>query len=203
MTDEGYIKFDAQWTPTPPFAAAEVAKLLHGRQIAYHHHWIGAYPDGIGYGNVSQRSGATDTFYITGSATGNFPILDNRHIAKVTRVAAAENRLWCEGPVVASSESMSHAAIYSELPWVGGILHAHDLAMWQRLLHQVPTTDARAPYGSPEMVDSIIDLIRHTDLPTRGIFVMEGHREGIFTFGKDLEAALGVMRDFGDLIIVV
>lgn len=201
MTDEGYIKFDAQWTPTPPFDAADVAALLHARQTAYQHQWIGAYPDGIGFGNISQRIGDTDTFYITGSATGNFPTIDNRHIAKVTRVATADNRLWCQGPVVASSESMSHAAIYAELPWVGGILHAHNLAMWQRLLHQVPTTDARAPYGSPEMVDSIIDLIRNTDLPARGIFVMEGHQEGIFTFGKDLEAALEVMRGFEDLRI--
>jgi len=60
----------------------------------------------------------------------------------------------------------------------------------------VPTTDASAPYGSPEMVDSIRQLLHKTDLRKRRIFVMEGHEEGIFTFGENLGAAMSVLEAY-------
>ena len=65
--------------------------------------------------------------------------------------------------------------------------------LWEFLLHKVPTTDAGAPYGSPEMARSIIRLLRETDLREQKIFVMEGHPEGIFSFGETLEAAAAVI----------
>jgi ribulose-5-phosphate 4-epimerase/fuculose-1-phosphate aldolase len=115
--------------------------------------------------------------------------MDASHYALVTDVDIRHNTLYCRGPVVASSESMSHAVIYQELPWVGGVIHIHHLGLWERLLHRCPTTDATATYGSPEMADSIRALIRTTTLPEERLFVMEGHREGIFAFGADLPAA--------------
>ena len=133
------------------------------------------YDNGIGFGNISLRHGDSNQFYITGSATGGIAKLGATHIAKVNQVDASTNRLWCEGPLIASSESMSHAAIYTQLPWVKGVIHIHNLAFWRAALHQVPTTDAEAPYGSPEMVDSIIDLLQTTELPQSKLFVMEGH----------------------------
>jgi len=188
-SEEGYIKFDARWMQRPAFPERELEELQRWRQRLYELQLIGAYDDGIGYGNISRRRGQSLQFYISGSATGNFPTLTAEHYALVTEVDIDQNRLYCEGPIIASSESMSHAVIYRELPRVDGVIHVHHLGLWEKLLHQVPTTDASATYGSPEMAYSIIDLIRHTDLPERRIFVMEGHREGIFTFGKDLNEA--------------
>lgn len=196
--DEGYIKFDARWSQTAPLPGDAIAELNYWRQKLYDSKLIGAYADGIGYGNISCRHNPAGQFLISGSATGNFPVLTAAHYALVTNVDAAHNRLWCEGPVVASSESMSHAAVYQECPWVNGVIHVHHLGMWEELLHKVPTTDKRAPYGSPEMVASIIQLMRETELKEKKIFVMEGHREGIFTFGASLEEAFEVlMRYFG------
>lgn len=189
MTDEGYIKFQARWTETPALQAGALTELDAWRRRLYGLALIGAYDDGIGYGNISRRFGKGDQFIITGSATGNYPTLQPEHYARVTAVDIEANTLWCEGPVVASSESMSHAAVYRSCPWVGGVIHIHHLGMWEHLLHRVPTTDAAATYGSPEMARSIVDLLRRTDLPEQKIFVMEGHREGIFTFGRDLEEA--------------
>jgi hypothetical protein len=63
-------------------------------------------------------------------------------------------------------------------------------------MHKVPTTDASAPYGSPEMVESIRQLLVDTDLKACKIFVMEGHEEGIFTFGADLAEAMAVLRSY-------
>ena len=88
---------------------------------------------------------------------------------------------------------MSHAVIYQALPWVKAVMHVHHAEMWRRLLFKVPTTDALATYGSPEMAYSILDLIQHTDLAEQKIFVMEGHEEGIFSFGKDFQEAFEVI----------
>jgi ribulose-5-phosphate 4-epimerase/fuculose-1-phosphate aldolase len=105
----------------------------------------------------------------------------------VTRVDIPANELWCEGPIIASSESMSHAVIYRECPEVQAVIHVHDIAMWQRLLHRVPTTADTAAYGTPEMADSIVDLLQTTELRQTGLFVMEGHEEGVFAFGNTLD----------------
>lgn len=196
MTDEGYIKFRADWRETPPLPPADWEDLRHWRQVLYKNGLIGAYPDGVGFGNISCRCGESDQFVITGSATGNYPELGPAHFARVTAVDLAENRLRCEGPVIASSESMSHAVVYRELPWVNGVVHVHHPGLWESLLHRAPTTAAGVPYGTPEMARSIVDLIRRTDLPQRKLFVMEGHREGVFSFGKDLAEAVGVVLGY-------
>lgn len=191
--DEGYIKFQAIWQKEPEYPKALFQDLIKWRQACYAEKWIGVYPEGIGFGNISCRIKNTDQFFISGSGTGQLPVLSAKDIAKVTAVDAPNNKLWCSGPILASSESMSHAVIYRLQPWVNGVIHIHDLLLWQKLLHKVPTTAATAPYGSPEMVASINDLIKETHLPQSKIFVMEGHPEGIFAFGSDLEEAFHVL----------
>jgi ribulose-5-phosphate 4-epimerase/fuculose-1-phosphate aldolase len=196
MIDEGYIKFSANWQHAPPFSAPEIAQLNAFRQELYEIGLIGAYENGIGFGNISCRAESGGLFYISGSKTGNFAELDTCHYALVTDVRASENRLSCIGPIIASSESMSHAVIYEECPDVNGVIHVHDLHLWQSLMHKVPTTDASAPYGSPEMVESIRRLLGETSLRVSKIFVMEGHEEGIFTFGTDLSEAMAVLKSY-------
>jgi len=196
IMDEGYIKFDAQWKKAPPLPGEAIAGLNAYRQRLYELKLIGAYGNGIGYGNISRRYGAGGQFIISGSATGNFPVLSAGHYALVTKVEAMQNRLWCEGPVVASSESMSHAAVYEECPWVNGVIHVHNPGLWKALLHKVPTTDKSAPYGSPEMVAAILQLLRKTKLKELKIFVMEGHEEGIFSFGRSLGEAFEVLMGY-------
>lgn len=199
ITDEGYIKFRADWEETTPLAWEELEELDHWRDAMYEAGLIGAYPDGIGFGNISRRRLGTDQFLISGSATGNFPELNATHYSLVTAVDIDRNSLSCRGPIIASSESMSHAVIYRECPEVQGVIHVHDLELWERLLHRVPTTDSQATYGSPEMAYSIIDLLNHTTLRTEKIFVMEGHREGVFAFGRDLAEAAAVIRKYTDI----
>jgi L-ribulose-5-phosphate 4-epimerase len=46
------------------------------------------------------------------------------------------------------------------------------------------------------MAYSIIQLIQETDLLTKKILVMEGHPEGIFVFGADLEEAGQVLIQY-------
>lgn len=187
--DEGYIKFQANWTKTPPLPEEELRELNRWRNRMYDLKLIGAYDDGVGYGNISRRWDADGRFIISGSATGNLEKLGPEHYSLVTAVDIDQNRLTCRGPVIASSESMSHAVIYQECPEVNAVIHIHHLGIWKTLLHKVPTTYREATYGSPEMARSIIRLLRETELRATKIFVMEGHREGVFTFGETLDEA--------------
>lgn len=200
--DEGYIKFRAIWRQAEAMPWAALAELDYWRNRMYDAGLIGAYPDGIGYGNISRRWDEEGRFVISGSATGNEERLSAQHYALVQAVDVAGNSLVCEGPIVASSESMSHAVLYQHGgAGVGAVVHAHHLGLWEALLHKVPTTDDAAAYGTPEMALSIVRLLEDTDLRAGKLFVMAGHREGIFVFGRDLAEAggrlLGVQAAYG------
>jgi len=203
MPEEGYIKFNPQWKKTPPLSGDLMERLIDARQQLYRLNLIGAYPSGIGYGNISHRYELpknSNAFLISGSATGNIALLDSRHFSLVTQVDIDRNKLHCQGPLIASSESMSHAVIYQECPAVQAVVHIHNLPMWQQLLHKIPTTDAKAAYGTPEMALSIVDLLKDTDLKQTGLFVMEGHEEGIFAFGDSLRKAVRIILNSREII---
>lgn len=195
--DEGYIKFQAHHIKASPLPARKLQSLSRWRGELHHRRLIGVYDNGIGYGNISQRWNATGQFVISGSATGQLENLTPEHFTLVTEVDIAKNSVWCSGPIIASSESMSHAVIYQTCPEVNGVIHVHHAALWEKLLNQVPTTDDSAPYGTPEMAYSIMNLLDKTNLRQAKIFVMAGHPEGIFTFGESLdEAAAVLLRQF-------
>ena len=185
--DEGYIKFRAQWEKGPALDTALLESLIAGRQRLWEKELIGVYPNGVGYGNISTRYSPDNQFIISGSRTGGLERLNALHFTLVHQVVVAENTVFCTGPIVASSESMSHYAIYENCPWVKFVVHVHHMELWDSLLHKVPTTDRSAPYGTPEMVKAIQKLFDETALAVEHLFVMEGHESGIFAFGSDME----------------
>ena len=195
MIDEGYIKFQCQWIQGLPLPLSQLQKLQHWRTKLFAQGLIGAYENGIGYGNISERCEG-DQFMITGSATGNLPVLEASHYAKVIDFDLAGNSLTCQGPVKASSESMTHGTIYRLDSQINAVIHVHHLQLWHHLLDKVPTTSAEVPYGTPEMAGEIKRLFHRTDLPQKRILAMEGHKEGILTFGSDLDEAGKVLMDY-------
>ena len=156
-------------------------------------HLIGADPNGIGFGNLSVRDGATDNFYVTGSATGGIQELTLADCAKVVASDFERNRVRYEGSALPSSESLTHAAIYKADASAGAVIHCHDIRLWEAALNRVPTTSKAAEYGTPEMANEIMQLFTRTDVPGKKIVVMAGHEGGILTFGKDLEEAFAVL----------
>ena len=84
ILDEGYIKFQAYWKETPALDSPVIPKLMHWRDVLYQHQLIGAYSNGIGYGNISHRYDSDKCFVISGSATGNVVRLGVEHFALVT-----------------------------------------------------------------------------------------------------------------------
>ena len=191
--EEGYIKFNAVWEKAEALPVEPLKELIHWRQEMYQHDLIGAYNNGVGFGNISQRVGKSDAFYISGSATGLIEKLNASHFTIVTGFDIEKNEVECVGPIIASSESMSHAVIYQECPAIKAVIHAHHLNLWNYLLDRVPTTDEKATYGSPEMAYSIIDLLKKTQLRKEKIFVMKGHLEGIFVFGETFREASEIL----------
>ncbi len=191
MTDEGVIKFHCQWEQAPPVSESLYGQINPWRQALYNRRLIGADPQGIGYGNLSFRDpDELNTFIITGSATGGVAQLTPDHYTRVTAYDLDDNSLTCRGPVRASSESLTHASLYSLNPAIKAVAHIHSKDLWQRLIHTVPTTDASVPYGTVAMGCEMARLYRETDLPGTRLLVMAGHRDGLIAFGDTLDEAV-------------
>jgi L-ribulose-5-phosphate 4-epimerase len=187
---EGYIKFVVNWHKSGPvIPAEELIKISAWRDVLYDLGMIGADKKGIGFGNISIRKKGSNHFYITGSATGSLKNLDDHHYCLVTGYNLEENTLACTGPIKASSESMSHAAIYSASPGMSAVIHIHHNFFWSSLLNRVPTTSKGAEYGTPEMALEIIRLLKEPGTLEGRIIIMGGHKDGIILFGKDMDEA--------------
>lgn len=194
MTDEkGYVQFRCEWVRAPAPAGPLVAELVACRNRLRELGLIGVYPNGIGFGNVSGWL-SDSGFLVSGTATGHLPTAGPEHFTEVVWSDAAANALGCRGPVAASSESLSHAAVYGAGVGAGAVIHVHHLGLWEALRGALPTTDPRAEAGTPAMADAITALLR-AGVPG-GVFVMGGHREGLMSFGRTsaeaLERVLGV-----------
>lgn len=190
--DEGYIKFESDWTPGPAADSDVVALLDRWRRPLFDAGLIGHYDElGIGYGNLSVRVGGGRQFVISGTQTGRVANTSGEHYARVTDYDIDANRVCSTGPVEASSESLTHAAIYQLDPAINGVVHVHSQPLWQMLLGRLPTTAGDISYGTPEMAHEFERLYRDTDFRSTGVAVMAGHEEGIVAFGGSLEEAAG------------
>ncbi len=188
--DDGYIKFTCHLISEKTEIPASLFDPLNfWREEMWQKSYIGAYPDGIGYGNISVRIPSSDQFYISGSATGSLPELAQIHYPLVEQCDLTQNTIWCRGLVKASSESMSHAAIYSCDSEIGSVVHIHNRKLWDKYLDVLPTTAKEVEYGTPEMAYEIIRLMGLPETQEGKVFVMGGHAEGIVAFGKTVEEA--------------
>jgi L-ribulose-5-phosphate 4-epimerase len=188
-----YIKFSCERVAAEITSFDGLAELNAHRRKLLQLGLIGVDPNGIGFGNLSVRDGATDNFYITGSATGGIHELTLADCAKVVACDFGRNCVRYEGSAVPSSESLTHAAIYESDATAGAVIHCHDSKLWPAALNEAPTTSKAAEYGTPEVAYEIIQLFKRTDVPSRRIIVMAGHEAGILTLGKDLEEAFAVL----------
>jgi L-ribulose-5-phosphate 4-epimerase len=199
LASDGYIKFSCDFIQSDAILSSNIVELNKCRDRLYALKLIGAYENGVGYGNISVRANGNN-FLITGSATGNFSSLTGVHYSKVVDFDLSKNYLKCIGPIKASSESMTHAAIYSIDKNINAVIHIHSLELWSYLLNKVPTASKDAAYGTPEIAREVIRLFQDKNAGKKGIIVTEGHKEGVFTFGKDLDTAERIlMKYFNEL----
>ena len=189
-----YVKFTFERAGAEIGRFDQLADLNACRRKLLDLHLMGVYTNGVGFGNLSVRDGATSNFYITGSATGGLPKLSLTDCVRVVAYDFAKNWLSYEGTAIPSSESLTHAAIFESDPSTSAVIHCHDPVLWKTLLNRAPTTSEAVPYGTPEMAYEIMHLFKGTDVSSRKILLMAGHESGIVSFGKNLEEAFDVLR---------
>ena len=189
MSSEGFIKFNCERIDkniSLPIKTLEA--LTKWRNTMFESGLIGSYSTGVGYGNISIRA-ATDSFYISGTATGRLQTLEETHYPLVNSWSFSKNSLKCTGRINASAESLSHAVIYESLPNVGAVIHIHHKGMWTKYLNQKVTTSPDVLYGTPEMASEIHKIIMPLKPGEDPFLVMGGHEEGIIVWGNNLDDA--------------
>ncbi len=196
MIDEGVIKYHCDWILGEPVAAELIQDLRVWRDRIHDLGLIGVYDNGIGFGNISIRIDQSNQFIISGTQTGHLPKLNPEDYTVVIDFDIEKNHLTCCGLTQASSESLTHAAIYSYQPDINAIIHVHQPHIWKKLLYKVPTTNQQVPYGTPQMAKEMFRLFEEENLGEKKILVMAGHEDGFLTFGKDLEEAGEVLMNY-------
>ena len=193
MSETGVVKFTCEHhgVTLPMFAGFDELNGCRGKLIQLG--LIGVDRNGIGFGNLSMRATEADAFYITGSGTGGLSQLGLEHFAKVTAYDFTRNWLQCEGGTVASSESLTHAAIYEADRQVAAVIHCHSRSVWERLLATGVATDAAVEYGTPEMAEEVRRLFGYGGAEAPQLLAMAGHEDGVVAVGSSLEDALSVL----------
>lgn len=194
---EGVTKFDLRYEKTPAPPSALIQTLNGWRRILYDLGLIGTEETAagtIGFGNLSQRleSGVEGgaRFLITGTQTSLKRALTVKDYSTVVAWDIATNCVHAQGPTAPSSESLSHAVIYTALPQAGFVFHAHSPAIWSCAAKlNLATTPGDAAYGTPAMANEIRDLVTKLPHADSGIIVMGGHRNGVIAFGDSALAA--------------
>lgn len=191
--DEGYIKFNLNWTEEDlEFKEHDFLNINSCRKKLFELGLIGAYSNGIGFGNLSIRHNNLGGFIISGSATGNFKNLSKKDYSLVQDYNIDKNLINCIGLSKASSESLSHAAIYESNEDVNAVIHIHNNDMWNKYLNNLPTTDIKAEFGTPKIALEIKSLANQSS----GIIIMGGHPEGIISFGKSMNEAKEIILKY-------
>lgn len=194
---QGAVKFNCHWNQSGPVISDEQFEVInYWREVLYNMDLIGAYENGVSFGNLSMRIPGTHQFFITGSSTGEITELEPGHYVKVVSSNIDDNAVQCIGPLKASSESLTHAAIYSADPGANAVVHVHDLDLWSDLIYKVPTTNPAMDYGTAGLAKDIFRLFNDSDVIEKRIIIMSGDRAGILTFGNDMDEAVNILMHF-------
>lgn len=186
--DEGVVKYHAVHHDGHVQTHPLLNKLDQARTQLFDLGLVGVYPDGVGYGNVSIRheSGCI----ISGTSTGATRILGAAGYCYVRNFYIVANTVFTEGPIQASSESMTHCAIYEANSAIDCVLHIHNLQLWRKLIDQGhPSTPEEIPYGTPQMALEMAAIVKRLANPC-SLLVMAGHEEGIVAYGPTIDLAL-------------
>lgn len=192
MTAEGVIKYRLDFTPAPPPRTPQLETLIAARQTLFRLGLIGVDPDrygGLAYGNVSLRNALG--FIISASQTSDLAEVDARHFTQVTDWDVAQNRICARGPRPPSSESLTHAMLYTLDENVGAVLHVHWPEVWrQARALGMACTPQGVDYGSRDMALAVAGLFRTGRLGSRGVLAMLGHEDGLVAYGETVQEAL-------------
>lgn len=187
MIDEGYIKFNYRWDQDVLPIDFECFELIHYRDYLYKKGLVGYdYDHDVSFGNISQRY-HHDQFIISGTQTGHLPSLSSADLSHVISFNIEKNSLIASGPAKPSSESLTHAAIYTTRQDVNAVIHVHSALLWEHYYNSIKGISEKIAYGTPDLARAVTELVRSGKGP--GVFLTKGHKDGIFAYGADLDSA--------------
>ncbi len=189
MIDDGVVKYSLQFTQTDEVAKKECQKIEKTRERLFSLGLIGAYDNGIGYGNISLRYTKKNAFVITATQTGELPKLSPKYYSLVKNVDFKTFTTTAIGVSKPSSEAITHACIYELDARINAVIHVHNEKLWRFMLENDYLSTNDTPYGTPEMVEDVRDIYKDINPMLNNAFVMKGHFEGVVVFGKSLKQA--------------
>ncbi len=194
VIDDGVIKYDrSNFSQTDPIDLVEYCDLEKWRKNLFELNLIGEYKEqAVGFGNLSQvynyqnyHYSPYPQFVITGTQTGKYPVLDGRHYTRVLDYEISKLKIKMMGVIEASSEALTHAAIYASNNKIKVVFHIHSNQIWQGMIDDCADFTAHdIPYGTIEMARATQDCILNK---SAGAFCMHGHEDGIVAYGRDLD----------------
>ena len=194
MANEGYVKYSAEHTTAPPIETPLWTELNEARSRLYRLGLVGSLPNGVGFGNLSIRLQG-DEFLISGTGTGVLPVLGPEKYCLVKSFDLEQNCVVSIGPVQASSESMTHGAVYRSCRMVHCVIHIHSRAIFDGMVRDnYPATPENATYGTPEIALAIGNCVRELG-GDEGTIVLLGHDEGVVAYGPSLEKAVALVQE--------
>ena len=198
--DDGVVKYSLIFTEdTNAVKFEDISELEECRKRLYDIGLIGAYHNGIGFGNISTKSDIG--FLITSTQTGHLSRLDENHYSKVDKVNIKAFTTYAKGSTKPSSEAITHEAIYRLDKNIKAIIHIHNEKLWQYMIDNNYKTTKNVPYGSPQMVESVIEIYQTKEDLRDNIFAMKGHFEGVFAFGETIKEAEEVVFGLYGLVL--
>lgn len=194
VIDDGVIKYDrSNFSPIESINEEEYNDIEYQRKKLYQLELIGVdQKNAIGYGNISKRydlqkfkTTPNPQFIITGTQTGKYQNLDGKGYTRVLDFNIEESKIHSMGAIQASSEALTHAAIYEANPNVKAIVHIHSEKIWNYLIKiNKLKIDSTIEYGTVEMAKAsglISKKFNHYCFP------MTGHYSGVIHFSDTLE----------------
>ncbi|GHU16449.1 hypothetical protein FACS1894163_05840 [Spirochaetia bacterium] len=197
MNNEGYVKYFAEHSPGPSIEPPLWKNLNDVRTKLHDLSLVGVNAKGIAFGNVSIRM-EDNQFLISGTSTGTERILAADKYCLVISVTIAANKITSKGPIHASSESMTHGAIYESCPEAKSVIHIHDRAIFDGMRKDhCLATPVSAEYGTPEIAVAIAHCVRQWGKP-EGALVLAGHDEGVIAYSSSPEKAFDIIQALFD-----
>lgn len=191
---EGIIKYQQKFTLKDNLTWNDVHDLENCRKKLRPYNLIGEDPiEHLGHGNLSGRWMQSNSFIITGTQTGKLSDLNPSHYTKVVNFDLASQLVEVEGPIPASSEALTHGALYLQSPEIKFVIHIHHRQMWEKMLQgNFKRTDSDIEYGSLAMAEAMAQLVSRPE----DVLVMAGHQDGIIFFGPQLDPLASKIIDF-------
>ncbi len=186
---EGVVKYSLEFKQTKAKESTCKDQIESVREDLYALGLIGAYEDGIGFGNISLKEENSQRFFITGTQTGHLANLKIEDYSLVEKVDFDSFTTYASGACRPSSEAITHACIYELDKSINAVIHVHNEKLWRYMLENNFLSTSDVEYGSLEMVEDIKKIYKDLDVLKNMIFVMKGHFEGIFIFGKNMQEA--------------